>query len=114
MTADIVDQLANAAITVLRRAAHRLEHDRVKIARDLAPTKRIAGRHERAGQGRIVVQDTPDHRRQRRPRLAPRAATGKQFEQQYAQRIDVGGNGRGGISELFGRRIIGGHQRDRG
>src|SRR3546814_11028331 len=83
MASDIVNQVADTAITVLRCAAHRFEHDRVKITRYLAPPEGIAGRHERAGQGRVFVQDAPDHRRQRRSRLAPRAATGKQFEQQY-------------------------------
>src|SRR3546814_9716601 len=62
MASDIVNQVADTAITVLRCAAHRFEHDRVKITRYLAPPEGIAGRHERAGQGRVFVQDAPDHR----------------------------------------------------
>src|SRR3546814_4160609 len=50
MASDIVNQVADTAITVLRCAAHRFEHDRVKITRYLAPPEGIAGRHERAGQ----------------------------------------------------------------
>ncbi len=45
MAADIVDQIADAAITILRRAAHRLEHDRVEIPHDLAPPEGKARWH---------------------------------------------------------------------
>lgn len=46
MTADIIDQIPDAAIAILRRAAHRLEHDRVEIAHHLAPPEGIAGWHK--------------------------------------------------------------------
>ncbi|HEY0178894.1 MAG TPA: hypothetical protein VGC30_04575 [Dokdonella sp.] len=108
MTLDVALQVADGFVAARRLRTQAFRDDRIEVAGDQARRYRRVGApgSDAARQPRRALEQSPRRVRVREAAGTPGPLAGQQFEQQHAERVDVGRGRHRLAAELFGRRVV--------